>query len=338
MKKITCLIFSLIMGIYAVSQEEQIYNSYQSGITGQVTGVSITLAEPNAMDVVLVEGSGGFVYGPPLVEMTYFCEIYELFYFFQMLNIGTEVIYVTVFIEHFTWPQLRVYEIFSGDLIPGVTYSYNYSISFANQVPPGIYYSHIIFVTSEPGNPQYIIPVTYTVMGGAQPLAEFTSDQTYIFENDTVRFTDLSENDPTGWQWSFQGGIPATSSEQHPQVVYPYYGTYNVQLKVTNECGQDILFKSGYIQVDFASGDQQPVPVASIKVFPNPSEGIFYINVPGEQEFRYSVMDLSGRVVAGSNWTANRTIDLSKKSSGLYFLKITRTDGMVEQTRLTIVR
>jgi hypothetical protein len=338
MKKFTSLMLFLLFGVFAFSQEVQVFNSNLNELAVKNTDIRTMQVEPDGMDIDWIEGSGGFFYGPPLIEMTYYCETYELYYFFYMLNMYPEVIYVTVFIEHFTWPQLGTLEIFSGDLIPGVTYSINHLISYANPVPPGIYYSHIIFVTSEPGNPQYIIPVTYTVMGSAQPLAAFTADQTYIYENDTVGFTDLSENNPASWQWSFQGGIPATSSEQHPQVVYPYYGTYNVQLKVTNECGQDILFKSEYILVDFASGNQQPVPESGINVFPNPSEGIFYIDVRGEQEFSYSVMDLSGRVVAGSNWTLNRTIDLSEKTPGLYFLEIIKPDGMVNRTRLMIVR
>lgn len=62
-----------------------------------------------------------------------------------------------------------------------------------------------------------------------------------------------------------------------------------------------------------------------VKVFPNPSEGIFYINLPEEAECaQISVLDLRGQVVFTQNCVnnVNRALDLSDLPNGLYVLEV----------------
>ena len=58
-----------------------------------------------------------------------------------------------------------------------------------------------------------------------------------IYEEGKVHFQDQSTGNPTSWEWTFEGGNPATSSEQHPTVIYPDAGTYSVTLKASNRSG-----------------------------------------------------------------------------------------------------
>jgi len=81
------------------------------------------------------------------------------------------------------------------------------------------------------------------------PDANFTTNFTFITPGESVQFTDLSSNTPTSWKWSFEGGSPTTSTEQHPLVSYATLGTYPVTLIATNAIGSDTLTKSGYITV-----------------------------------------------------------------------------------------
>jgi hypothetical protein len=180
MKKITFLLFSLLVGNFALSQEGQIYNSHQSGNARQTNDISIMQLEQNALGVDLIEGSGGFAYGPPLIQATFECEIEQLFGFYNVANYGNEVICYNAFFQGFEPPGSGSFEIFDDCLYPGTNQSMNFSLSLPIPVPPGIYSAHIIFTTNEPGNPQCIIPLTYTVLGGIQPIAEFTADQAYI--------------------------------------------------------------------------------------------------------------------------------------------------------------
>ncbi|HHZ64119.1 MAG TPA: DNRLRE domain-containing protein, partial [Flavobacteriales bacterium] len=79
--------------------------------------------------------------------------------------------------------------------------------------------------------------------------ADFTSDFTLICPGDTVQFTDLTNNNPTFWQWSFPGGFPSSSNVQNPTVIYGSPGTYDVTLIVVNANGTDTLTKTSYITV-----------------------------------------------------------------------------------------
>jgi len=64
-----------------------------------------------------------------------------------------------------------------------------------------------------------------------------------------VNFVDQSTNDPTSYQWTFEGGTPATSTDAEPVVTYATAGTYDVRLVVQNANGSDEVVVADYIQV-----------------------------------------------------------------------------------------
>jgi PKD repeat protein len=57
----------------------------------------------------------------------------------------------------------------------------------------------------------------------------------------TVQFFDQSQNNPTSWLWTFDGGDPISSTVQNPVVVYNTSGDYTVSLRVENSEGADVL-------------------------------------------------------------------------------------------------
>ena len=66
-----------------------------------------------------------------------------------------------------------------------------------------------------------------------EPLAAaFEADDAEACEGNTINFTDLSEGVPITWDWTFEGGNPATSTEENPSVTYDNEGTYDVTLTV----------------------------------------------------------------------------------------------------------
>ncbi len=81
------------------------------------------------------------------------------------------------------------------------------------------------------------------------PTADFSASETLVSIGSPVTFTDLSTNVPTSWQWSFEGGTPATSNEQNPTVTYEEPGVYSVTLVATNDFGSDTETKTAYIEV-----------------------------------------------------------------------------------------
>lgn len=93
--------------------------------------------------------------------------------------------------------------------------------------------------------------------------ANFSADQTVVTEGDDVNFTDESMGDITTWSWEFEGGTPATSTDQNPTVNYPTAGVYSVTLTVSDGTDSDDEIRTGYITVTDGSGSLTAAFIAS---------------------------------------------------------------------------
>lgn len=89
-----------------------------------------------------------------------------------------------------------------------------------------------------------------TPMFQGNVIPEFTADQTTVPSGCPVSFTDLTTGVPTSWNWTFEGGTPATSTQQNPTVVYENNGVFNVTLEVSNDNGSQSLTKEDYVNVE----------------------------------------------------------------------------------------
>ena len=81
------------------------------------------------------------------------------------------------------------------------------------------------------------------------PDSDFVGTPTQGCEPLTVTYTDMSQNGPSSWSWSFPGGTPSSSTDQNPVVVYNNPGNYDVTLTTTNSAGADVENKVDYIEV-----------------------------------------------------------------------------------------
>ena len=75
------------------------------------------------------------------------------------------------------------------------------------------------------------------------PVAQIAADRFIVnCLDDTVRFFDQSVLNQNGasWQWTFAGGIPASSTARNPVVVYPSTGAYSVSLQVSDTFGNSV--------------------------------------------------------------------------------------------------
>lgn len=103
----------------------------------------------------------------------------------------------------------------------------------------------------------------------------------------TVYFQDQSTNNPTSWNWFFNGGTPNSSTDQHPQgIVYNTPGQYTVTLTTTNSGGSSTVTYN-YVCVvastsectsceDMIIGVNEIEPTEII-IIPNPTSGEFSI-------------------------------------------------------------
>ncbi len=241
------------------------------------------------------------------------------------------------------------------------------------------------------------------LVAGIQPVALFSADVTSGCAPLTVQFTDESQGNVTAWQWSFPGGTPASSTEQHPLVTYTQPGAYDVTLEVSNVAGNHMLVQTQYILVqgppeaafawtadslsvqfdnttsdatsywwDFGDGssamEANPVhtyaeagtyevtlvatndcgsdtisqtvqvtltaltapPFArELRIFPNPNDGWFTIEVLGDWRLQLELVDAWGRTVYRDQMDGGASprlrIDGRHLPKGIYLLRL--TDG-----------
>ena len=73
------------------------------------------------------------------------------------------------------------------------------------------------------------------------PIAAFSPTGTSIRAGGLVSFTDLSGGAVDAWQWSFEGGSPASSTAENPVVLYADLGAFDVMLIASGPEGVDTL-------------------------------------------------------------------------------------------------
>lgn len=90
--------------------------------------------------------------------------------------------------------------------------------------------------------------------------ADMSADKRVICAGSSVNFSDESYNGVTSWNWSFQGGSPASSTDENPVITYDVPGTYDVSLTAGNGASTVSAQRPQYIIVLPSSG--APLPFA----------------------------------------------------------------------------
>ncbi len=103
------------------------------------------------------------------------------------------------------------------------------------------------------GVDQTILQINVAGIVVLAPVAGFSANPVSITAGQTVQFTDLSLNTPTGWLWSFGDGN--TSASQNPSNTYSVAGKYTVTLTATNLAGSDVKTLVDFITVAAATVD-----------------------------------------------------------------------------------
>ena len=88
------------------------------------------------------------------------------------------------------------------------------------------------------------------------PIANFTSSVVSGCQALTVSYINQSSTNSTSFLWTFPGGVPSSSTEMNPVVVYNDHGSFGVTLRATNASGSNTNIKNNYIIVS-------PLPISS---------------------------------------------------------------------------
>ena len=128
--------------------------------------------------------------------------------------------------------------------IKGGTYTLSFTASG--------YYPHEETVTIADNE---TVTLNVQLEAGEGIIPDFTANMTDVALHGSVNFTDRTWGaNLVSWEWTFEGGEPASSNEQNPTgITYNTIGDYNVTLTVTNANGEsETLTKHNYIHVSEA--------------------------------------------------------------------------------------
>ncbi len=93
-------------------------------------------------------------------------------------------------------------------------------------------------------------------------LVDFIADMDTVCEGGSVNFTDISSGSPNSWNWTFESGTPATSTQQNPVINYSTVGIYDVTLVISDGTFSDSITKEDYINVVLTPG-QANTPIGA---------------------------------------------------------------------------
>ncbi len=122
-------------------------------------------------------------------------------------------------------------------------------------------------------------------------------------------------------------------------VVYHYNKKIGILDKANNLSAIDsITVGSSPKDVVFSNlsvGISNTIALTSAVVYPNPGNGLYYINSK-LHEAKYRVMDIAGRTVTTGSFEGNCKLDISNAQSGVYYLHIAADDNaqVVKLTKL----
>jgi PKD repeat protein len=150
------------------------------------------------------------------------------------------------------------------------------------------------------------------------PIADFTVNDSIFCTGDSVKFYDFSwSGHPTSWNWNFPGGIPSSSTDSFPTVVYPSAGTYDATLTVGNTTGSDSKTATSLIFVASSTGQAVPFTEGFENSFPG-TAGIINTDNGNTWEQVNNTSYSGTQCMRINNYSGNSTGAIDKYISPVY--------------------
>ncbi|MEX1191438.1 MAG: S8 family serine peptidase [Brumimicrobium sp.] len=158
-----------------------------------------------------------------------------------------------------------------------------FTVNLDSYVGEDIFVKFESFNAGTIGNNLYIDNINIDGVPDANPpTPNFSTDNNSICEGGTVNFTDQSTSNITGWNWTFPGGSPASSTNENPSVTYNTSGTYDVILEVTNPQGTETITMTNEISVNSLPNVGVSAPITTIC-----QEGSVQLNASGANSYSW---------------------------------------------------
>ena len=149
------------------------------------------------------------------------------------------------------------------------------------------------------------------------PVADFRVNKNLICEGASIDFEDFtSKGEPTSWEWTFPGGSPASSTAQHPSVVYNAAGSYGATLKATNSVSNSSATKNFVVEV-----------ISTTAKYANPTYSENFENVTSIPDNDFNINNVGG----GNDWEIANGISAGTGSKAVKVNNLNNTMGSVTE-------
>lgn len=138
--------------------------------------------------------------------------------------------------------------------------------------------------------------------------ANFVVSDPTTCEGSSVNFTDLSTGAITSWNWIFEGGTPATSTDENPVVTYATQGTYDVSLEVTDGVTVSTLSMPDYMVV-IVPPVQPASPTGPTQACASTSYEYTALPVPDADSYTWKVEPAAAGTITGAGLTGTFVSD-----------------------------
>jgi hypothetical protein len=202
------------------------------------------------------------------------------------------------------------------------TWSHNTSLHFAQvTVNPSLTTTYN-FVGNDSKNCLHTGAVTVSV--NPNPNINVTATQNTICVGETATLTATGANT---YSWSNQ------TTGANMTVTASFATTYNFSVTGTDSKG--CMTTQGFaLKADKCTGIYESPAIAGFKVYPNPTNGEFVVELSNGLEKEIVISDISGRILVSEKTTKDAlSVNINSYAAGIYYVKVT-SDKNVEVVRI----
>jgi len=162
------------------------------------------------------------------------------------------------------------------------------------------------------------------------PVANFMTPDTLLTLGQPATFVNESTGYPSTYHWTFQDGVPASSTLKNPPpIVFNSSGFKNVTLVVTNDYGTNTKVRTGYIYVGGVGINE--LSQNAVTVFPNPVRDVMTVQSAGNIK-EIQVYNVTGQLVISQTVNAKTiTVNTSGLNTGIYTMKAILDNGTINK-------
>jgi hypothetical protein len=162
-------------------------------------------------------------------------------------------------------------------------------------------------------------------------------------------FTSSASTYATSYEWLLEpaeaGIISGTTTSAQVTWSSGFSGTATISARGTNDCGAGTYSQSYAVNVYTSQGISEKNLIAGIKLFPNPNDGVFTLQLSSskEQELSFQISSAGGSKILDNKESIpaglyQKNFNLNTLPAGTYYLVISDSQGRMMNRQQVVVK